>query len=268
MYNSYPELLKAVKEDGETISSSSVSVNRSFETRELNNVQVLMKDDNEYILNDNEKKYLAVEMDWFMDRVYKHVNPPLELGHDKEAPRNLIDASVITTDNVNKKLKEMALSLLDGCVNRAGPNSNYGEMCLRLKNHLGITQLEWVCAKLEKDPLSRQAVAFYNSPNYQYWSNQDFVCTLNQLFSIKGDMLNTVVNIRSNDLINCFRFDSIWYRTFQKIVLARLQKTYPSLKLGYLLCNIFSAHYYLKDEAKLEKILDPSTVFERLNYTI
>ena len=32
--------------------------------------------------------------------------------------------------------------------------------------------------KLKKDKSSRQAVAFYNSPSYQYWSNDDFVCTL------------------------------------------------------------------------------------------
>jgi len=39
--------------------------------------------------------------------------------------------------------------------------------------------------------------------------------------------------------------------------LKRLQARYPELKLGYLLCNIFSAHYYMKDAEKLEKILEP-----------
>ena len=256
MYNSYKELLSAVKNNGSLILPSSVSVNRSFEAKELNNVQLMITDDIEFILNEDERKYLNIEMDWYMDRIPKLEKPSLELKHEKE--NKLIDtkgSGNITTDNINRKLKEYALTLLDGCVNRAGPNSNYGEMCLRLKNHLGITQLEWVCTKLEKDKASRQAVAFYNSPNYQYWSNNDFVCTLNQMFTIKDNRLDTVVNIRSNDLVNCFRFDSIWYRTFQKIVLDRLSKTYPDLKLGYLLCNIFSAHYYIKDEQKLDLLL-------------
>ena len=141
-----------------------------------------------------------------------------------------------------------------GAKNRCGPNSNYGEMCLRLKNHMGVTQLGWVVERLKRDRASRQAVAFYNSPNYQYYSNEDFVCCLTQMFNIKGNKLNTIVNSRSNDLINSFRFDSIWWRIFQKRVLDELKMTYPDLELGYLLVNIFSAHYYLKDEFKIQKI--------------
>ena len=104
-----------------------------------------------------------------------------------------------------------------GAKNRCGPNSNYGEMCLRLKNHMGVTQLSWVVERLKRDRASRQAVAFYNSPNYQYYSNEDFVCCLTQMFNIKGNKLNTIVNSRSNDLINSFRFDSIWWRIFQML---------------------------------------------------
>lgn len=229
MFESYIDLLKAVDTDGETISPSDVSLNRSFSTKELNNIQLKINSYQQLLLDSNEVEYVEKELDWF-----------LGLTDKKDT-------------DYSKMLRELAKNLI-GCVNRSGPNSNYGEMCLRLKNHIGITQFDWVVGKLVKDPGSRQAVAFYNSPNYQYWSNDDFVCTLTQMFSIKNGKLDTTVNIRSNDLINCFRFDSLWYKIFQKKVLEELNKTYPELEEGSLFCNIFSAHFYLKDADKLSQI--------------
>jgi thymidylate synthase len=233
MYTSYYDLLNDVYKYGEIISPSNITLNRSFATKELTNVQLKIDNFSSLLIDKNEVTYLTEEMKWYCDHV-----------------------DISNKQNINKKLKDMAFELLDGVVNRAGPNSNYGEMCLRLKNHIGITQLDWIIEKLTKDSSSRQAIAFYNSPNYQYYSNQDFVCTLTQMFNIKDDKLNTTVNIRSNDLMMCFRFDSIWYRSFQQIVCNRLQKIYPQLQLGYLFCNIFSAHYYLKDEEKVKNYLN------------
>ena len=248
MFNSYIEMLKAVDAEGELISPSDVSLNRSFATKELTNVQVKIDDYKQLLLDDNEVNYLEKELDWFLDWIEKPVYHVAELSHELQPPSK---KPIISS--YSKMLKDLGKDLL-GCVNRAGPNSNYGEMCLRLKNHIGITQIEWVVERLTHDASSRQAVAFYNSPNYQYWSNQDFVCTLTQMFNIKNNKLNTTVNIRSNDLINCFRFDSIWYKIFQKKVLEQLKRVYPELQEGYLFCNIFSAHFYLKDEEKLDRI--------------
>lgn len=227
LFTSYIDLLNAVDVDGELVSPSNVSTNRSFATKELTNVQLKIDDFKQLIVNDKEVEYLEKELDWY-NGTYQ----------DPEA---------------NKKLRELALTHV-GCVNRAGSHSNYGEMCLRLKNRAGITQKEWILHKLRKDQNSRHAIAFYNSPDYQYYDNCDFVCTLTQMFNIKDNKLNTTVNIRSNDLINCFRFDVLWYRKFQTIIFEELKKDYPELQLGYVFCNIFSAHYYLKDAEKLEEI--------------
>ena len=248
LFTSYIDLLNAVDKDGELVSPSNVSTNRSFETKELTNVQLKIDDFKQLIVNDKEVEYLEKELDWYLGNIKGPEYHTLELTHEPQIKNKL---PVLT--NFNKILREMALSHV-GCVNRAGPNSNYGEMCLRLKNHIGITQKDWILFKLQKDPSSRQAIAFYNSPNYQYYSNDDFVCTLTQMFNIKDNKLNTTVNIRSNDLINCFRFDILWYRKFQTIIFEELKKTYSDLQLGYVFCNIFSAHYYLKDEKKLEEI--------------
>lgn len=257
-YESYKLLLTSIDSIGEKISPSDTSLNRSFETKELNNIQLMFDKFKQFILDDNEVEFLKLELDWYLDRIQQPDRRPIEINHNKWT-ENWVPTSV----DINKMLKEKAKELV-GCVNRCGPNSNYGEMCLRLKNHVGITQLDWVVEKLSKDKSSRQAVTFYNSPNYQYYSNQDFVCTLNQMFNIKDNKLNTVVNIRSNDLINCFRFDSIWYYIFQNIVLNKLKEFYPDLEIGYMLCNIASAHYYIKDYNKLKQIVNCEN-FKELN---
>ena len=112
MYCSYIDLLEAVDSDGEEVSPSEVSLNRSFATKELNNVQVLMDPYQQLLIDNNEVEYVEKELDWYLGTCEKSV--------------------------YSKTLKDLAKDLI-GCVNRAGPNSNYGEMCLRLKNHNGIT---------------------------------------------------------------------------------------------------------------------------------
>ena len=112
MYCDYVDLLNSVDYDGEEVSPSEVSLNRSCATKELNNVQVLMDPYRQLRIDDNEVEYVEKELDWYLGTCEKSV--------------------------YSKTLKDLAKDLI-GCVNRAGPNSNYGEMCLRLKNHIGIT---------------------------------------------------------------------------------------------------------------------------------
>ena len=38
------------------------------------------------------------------------------------------------------------------------------------------------------------------------------------------------------------------------IVLDNLKDTYPDLRLGYVLVNIFSAHFYMKDKFKIDQL--------------
>lgn len=261
MFMTYIDLLNAVEQDGELISSSNVSTNRSFETKELTNVQIKFDDFRQLLISDDEVMYYEKELQWYLDSYNRPKDSPIELSHEKWEKNPTFKADTFVAD-----LRRMASDVI-GCCNRCGPNSNYGSMCLRLENHIGVTQFEWCVEKLKKDSSSRQAVAFYNSPNYQYWSNTDFVCCLTQMFNIKDNKLNTVINSRSNDLINSFRFDMIWWRIFQKMIYNELKKTYPSLEMGYLFVNIFSAHYYLKDAYKLEilKKCDKENTFKSVS---
>ena len=38
------------------------------------------------------------------------------------------------------------------------------------------------------------------------------------------------------------------------IVVDNLKDTYPDLRLGYVLVNIFSAHFYMKDKFKIDQL--------------
>lgn len=234
VYTSYTSLLNDLKTIGEKISSSvGVSVNRSYETKELNNVQIKFDNFVQFLLDDDEVEYYEKELQWYLN-LYDYDNPSVYNKFIKDL----------------RKLAEEKIK----CKNRCGPNSNYGEICLRLKNHVGLTQFDWCIEKLKNDKFTRQAVAFYNTPNYQYLNNNDFVCCLSQMFNVKDNKLNTVVNSRSNDIINSFRFDMIWWRIFQTKIYNALLDVYPTLEMGYLFVNIFSAHYYIKDEYKIDII--------------
>lgn len=248
MFINYIDLLNAVKKDGEVILPSNSSLNRSFETKELTNIQIKFIDFKQLLINDDEVNYYEKELQWYFDTYEKPKHISIELNHEKRDKNPIIKQDLFVTE-----LRKLAKNII-GCCNRCGPNSNYGEMCLRLKNHMGLTQFDWCIEKLKRDKNTRQSVAFYNNPNYQYFSNDDFVCCLTQLFNIKDNKLNTVINSRSNDLINSFRFDSIWWRIFQTLICNKLKETYPDLEIGYMLINIFSAHYYIKDQYKIDII--------------
>ena len=94
-------------------------------------------------------------------------------------------------------------------------NSNYGYLATHAK-HEGKSQLEWCIDALKKDPDSRQAVINYNQPRHKYDGNKDFVCTLNQAFTKRDGKLDTIVMMRSNDLVYGFSYDVPWFAGLQQ----------------------------------------------------
>lgn len=250
-YSTYQELLNHLRSDGEFISPSDISSNRQLITKELSNIQLKIDNFQQLLLDDSEVMYYERELDWYL-RNCTQLKP-----------------LIITEMNDNEErrsLKTLSLELIK-CINRCGRHSNYGKMCLCEKNINGITQFDWVTDRLRKDPRSRQAITFYNQSKYQYYSNVDFVCCLSQMFNIIDNKLNTTVNCRSNDIINSFRFDMIWWRVYQNIIKNSLKDIYPNLELGYMMCNIYSAHYYIKDEYKIDTInqLTKTNTFKSIN---
>lgn len=240
-YYSIKDLLLKIDSSGtsSTICQTNLfnSPNRQHASKELNNVHLHLLCDERYFLNEDESEYLTFELSWFTTDYTK-----LSRSHQ---------------DYVRNMIHDLCKELLN-CSNRAGRNSNYGHICLYKKNANNMTQIDWVINKLKTDRNTRQAVAFYNSPEYQYNENEDFVCTLNQYFYISNDCLKTVVNLRSSDIINGLRYDIVWYETFFKLVYNKLKsfEEFKTLRIDdRISLNIMSAHFYEKDRAKFNKII-------------
>jgi len=135
------------------------------------------------------------------------------------------------------------LTNIDGTV-----NSNYG--------HLFIgDQFKWSYECLASDKNTRQAVSFYNRPEYQYSSNKDFVCTLYNLFFIRDNKLNMKAQMRSSDLWYGISYDAPWFGTIQQSMFLSLKKIYPDLELGYYYHSSDNLHFYERHFDLSERVL-------------
>ena len=119
-----------------------------------------------------------------------------------------------------------------------------------------VNQLEWVFNSLVKDKYSRQAVAFFSSPHFQYPGNKDFVCTLYVSFWIKKDFLDMKVQMRSNDIFFGLTYDAPWFSTLHQSMYLNLKEIYPDLKLGIYYHCADNIHFYERHFETVEKILD------------
>ena len=82
-YESYKLLLTSIDSIGEKISPSDTSLNRFFETKELNNIQLMFDKFKQFILDDNEVEFLKLELDWYLDRIQQPDRRPIEINHNK-----------------------------------------------------------------------------------------------------------------------------------------------------------------------------------------
>ncbi len=96
------------------------------------------------------------------------------------------------------------------CNDNQTVNSNYGHYAFFQKTK-GLSQFDWCLEKLKKDPYSRQAVINFNQPFHKYPGNKDFVCTMGQQFIFRQGRLDSVVWMRSNDLIYGTTFNLPWF---------------------------------------------------------
>ena len=89
-------------------------------------------------------------------------------------------------------------------------NSNYGWLT-QVQKHSGISQFEWCIRRLKEDKYTRQAIMNYNQPCHKYEGVKDFVCTISQTFIVRNDKLDSIVLMRSNDLIYGLTYDIVWF---------------------------------------------------------
>lgn len=124
-------------------------------------------------------------------------------------------------------------------------NSAYGYLIFEgTKTVNGKTQFEWVVDSLKQDKDSRQAIMFFNKPEFQYEGNKDFVCTLNMIFHIRDNRLYATTNMRSQDIRRGMQFDIPFFTLVQYLVYLELKQVYPELTLGWYRHNCASLHIY------------------------
>lgn len=117
-------------------------------------------------------------------------------------------------------------------------NSNYGSLVINDE------QISWVVESLKKDINSRQAIMFFNRPDFQFEGNKDFVCTMYANFFVRNNTLMMKVQMRSNDIFYGLTFDAPFFSFLHQSILYILKKTYPDLKLGYYFHHVDNLHYY------------------------
>lgn len=116
-------------------------------------------------------------------------------------------------------------------------NSNYGHFMIS-------NQYAWVKNSLVKDINTRQAIAFYNRPEYQYESNKDFICTLYQNFWIRDNKLYMKTQMRSCDIVRGLTYDAPWFSLVMQSLFLDLKTIYPDLEIGTYYHVADNLHYY------------------------
>jgi len=134
-------------------------------------------------------------------------------------------------------------------------NSNCGSLVFN-------EQLDWVVNSLIKDKDSRQAIMFFNRPEFQFEGNKDFVCTMYANFFIRNNKLHMKIQMRSNDMFYGLTFDapffSFLHQTVYRLVWNKrvLNGEDEHLELGSYFHFADNLHFYERHFDLADKIID------------
>lgn len=140
-------------------------------------------------------------------------------------------------------------------------NSNYGSLVIT------DDQFSWVIESLKTDINSRQAIMFFNRPEFQFEGNKDFVCTMYLNFFIRDNELNMKVQMRSNDIFYGLTYDAPFFAFVHQHMYLWLKETYPSLTLGSYIHCADNIHYY-EHHFDLSKSVTAENTGLRQKYTM
>ena len=128
-------------------------------------------------------------------------------------------------------------------------NSNYGHLIYSDKYH---NQYGRVLDELLENPDGRRASMIYTRPSiweeYNEDGKNDFICTNAVTYYIRDNYLQSVVQMRSNDVVFGYKNDYAW----QLYVLEQMVKDYndcksegtPELKVGDIVWQVQNLHVY------------------------
>jgi len=119
-------------------------------------------------------------------------------------------------------------------------NSNYGWCIWSPYNG---DQYKHVLEELQNNPNSRRAVMIYTRPemwyDYNFDGRSDFMCTNSVQYMIRNNRLQTIVQMRSNDVVFGYRNDFAW----QKHISEKLANDL-GIDRGAIHWNVGSLHVY------------------------
>ena len=190
-----------------------------------------------------------------MNNYIEHVDDILNLGFS-EAPRGLLAIArkgvslKIFTGRTYRRYKDNPLiGFMEGLqfvagtfsqseIARIAPNakldlfgstSSYG---LRVGD-----QVFWIIDELNSDPYSRRAVLVLPDPNEKL---EDRPCTISMQFVVRhGDIMDTIVSMRSSDAIYGLPYDFIQFGMMSMVIAQCAHKV-----AGETIINIGNAHIY------------------------
>ena len=125
-------------------------------------------------------------------------------------------------------------------------NSNYGYLISSEEN---FNQYQKVLTQLLADRQSRRAVMIYQRPtmhtDFCVDGMSDFICTNAVQYLIRGNQVNAVVQMRSNDVIFGYRNDYAWQlHVLQNLVADINRLGEADYKVGDITWQVGSLHVY------------------------
>ena len=119
-------------------------------------------------------------------------------------------------------------------------NSNYGKLIFDDKYY---RQFDNVVNELKYEPDSRRAVMIYNRPSiwteFDENGKNDFICTNAVSYYIRDNHLQSVVQMRSNDVVFGYKNDYAWQRYVMNMVANEVD-----CEVGTLTWQVQNLHVY------------------------
>ena len=126
-------------------------------------------------------------------------------------------------------------------------NSNYGKLVFSEQYY---QQFQSAVFELDANRDTRRATMVYNRPSiwteYNENGKSDFICTNAVTYYIREDMLNCVVQMRSNDVVFGYKNDYAWQRYMMQKVCNMYNELNPfdDIAPGMLFWQVQNLHVY------------------------
>jgi len=220
---------------------------RNLKTKEILGLQIIPKAElysapsRSLVNNSKAAKYVLEELVWYLNGSLK----AKDIEHASQFWNRLADED----GNINSNYGYITIwrELPEYTTEKTGLNA-------------GITTgINWVIDELRMDASSRKAIIMYNTPDYYYNQNKDFVCTISQQFFIRQEKLYTIVNIRSSDAIRGLSFDIPWWSFLSQIIANTLGVEY-----GQMIINIGSGHIYKEHYTLVHEMIQGNWLYYNL----